>query len=340
MQKTLEEIAQIVDGKITGEASTIIRGVKNIALAGPEDITFAVEPYINEAEACQAGAVIIPEDIEGFFKTAVRVKAPRLAFAKLLEVFTPPIHIERGVSSQAQIGKDVKLGANVSIMPFVVIADNVEIGDNVVLYPHTYIGQYVSIGKDTLIYPNVTVREFCKIGERVIIQSSSVIGGDGFGFVTKDGKHTKVPQIGNVIIEDDVEVGALVGIDRATMGSTVVGQGTKIDNLVHIGHNCEIGANNLIVAQTGIAGSTVSGHNVTFGGQTGVVGHIHIGSNTILAARSGPIADIPEGVFYAGFPARPHQEWLRMEAAAKRLPEMRKQIKALEKRLQQLEAGK
>jgi len=313
VQKTLEEIAQIVDGKITGEASTIIRGVKNIALAGPEDITFAVDPYINEAEACQAGAVIIPEDIECFSKMAVRVKEPRLAFAKLLEVFTPPIHIERGVSSRAQIGKDVKFGENVSIMPFVVIADNVEIGDNVVLYPHTYIGQYVSIGKDTLIYPNVTVREFCKIGERVIIQSSSVIGGDGFGFVTKDGKHTKVPQIGNVIIEDDVEVGALVGIDRATMGSTVVGQGTKIDNLVHIGHNCEIGANNLIVAQTGIAGSTISGDNVTFGGQTGVVGHIHIGSNTVLAARSGPIADIPEGVFYAGFPARPHQEWLRME---------------------------
>ena len=340
MQKTLAEIAQIVEGEITGQETAVISGVKNIALAGPEDITFAVEPHIGEAAACAAGAVIIPDDVKDFPKTAVRVKDPRLAFAKLLEVFTPPVHLQRGISERAYIGENVKIGKNVTVMPFAMVDDNAVVGDNVVLYPHTYVGQYASIGKDTLLYPNVTVREFCKIGERVIIQSSSVIGGDGFGFVTKNGKHTKVPQIGNVIIEDDVEIGALVGIDRATMGSTIVAQGTKIDNLVHVGHNCEIGANNLIVAQTGIAGSTTSGSNVTFGGQTGVVGHIHIGRNTVLAARSGPIADIPEGVFYAGFPARPHQEWLRMEAAAKRLPEMRKQIKALEKRLQQLETGK
>lgn len=340
MQKTLQEIAQIVNGRVLGDSGLTISGVTNITLAGPQDITFAVEPHIAAAETCAAGAVIIPEDAEHFSKTAILVKEPREAFTKLLEVFTPPLEIQRGISEKAHIGKDVKIGKNVAIMPFAVIDDHAKIGDNVILYPHTYIGQHASVGSDTLIYSSVTVREFCRIGERVILHSSTVIGGDGFGFITKDGVHGKVPQVGNVIIEDDVEIGAHVGIDRATMGSTVIGKGTKIDNLVHIGHNCEIGANNLIVAQTGIAGSTIVGHNVTFGGQTGVVGHIHIGSNTVLAARSGPIGDIPENVFYAGFPARPHQEWLRAEVAAKKLPEMRKQIKALEKRLQKLEDKK
>ena len=337
MQKTLEEIAGIVGGKIVGDKSTMITGVTNIALAGANDITFAVEPHLAEAEACQAGAVIVPDDIGAFAKNAILVKDPRTAFSKLMELFTPALEIKRGISEQAHVGKNVKIGKNVAIMPFAVVDDYAEIGDDVILYPHTYIGQHVSIGAESLLYPNVTIREFCKIGQRVIIHSSTVIGADGFGFITKDGVHTKVPQVGNVIVEDDVEIGAHVGIDRATMGSTIIGHGTKIDNLVHIGHNCEIGANNLIVAQTGIAGSTIVGHNVIFGGQTGVVGHIHIGSNTVLAARSGPIADIPENAFFAGFPARPHQEWLRAEAAAKKLPEMRKQLKALEKRLQSLE---
>lgn len=337
MQKTLEEIAGIVGGKIIGDKSITITGVTNIALARENDIIFAVEPHLPEAEACQAGAVIIPDDVEAFAKNAILVKDPRTAFSKLMELFTPALEIERGISERAHVGKQVKIGKNVAIMAFAVVDDYAEIGDDVILYPHTYIGQHASIGAETLLYPNVTVREFCKIGQRVIIHSSTVIGADGFGFITKDGVHTKVPQVGNVIVEDDVEIGAHVGIDRATMGSTMIGRGTKIDNLVHIGHNCEIGANNLIVAQTGIAGSTIVGHNVIFGGQTGVVGHIHIGSNTVLAARSGPIADIPENGFYAGFPARPHQEWLRSEAAAKKLPEMRKQMKALEKRLQKLE---
>lgn len=340
MQKTVQEIAQSINGRVVGDGAVLISGVANIALAGPQDITFAVEPHIEEAAGCQAGAVIIPDDIENFSKTAIRVKDPRTAFTKLMQDFTPQLEIKRSISDQAYIGDDVKIGKNVAIMPFAFVDDHAEIGDNVILYPHTYIGQHASVGNDSLVYANVTVQAFCRIGARVILHSSTVIGGDGFGFITKNGVHAKVPQVGNVIVEDDVEIGSHVGIDRATMGSTVIGQGTKIDNLVHVGHNCEIGANNLIVAQTGIAGSTVVGRNVIFGGQSGVVGHISIGDNAILAARSGPIADVPAGAFYAGFPARPHQEWLRGEASAKHLPEMRKQLKALEKRLRQLEDNK
>ena len=338
MEKTVEEIAQLLGGSVQGDGTQPITGVSNIALAGPTEMTFAVEPHLEEAAASAAGAVIIAESAaENFQKNAVVVKEPREAFARLVEIFTPSLDIKRGISAQAHIGQQVKIGKNVAIMPFAVVDDHAVIGDDVVLYPHTYIGQYAEIGEGTLLYPSVTVREYCKLGKRVIVHSSTVIGGDGFGFITKNGVHSKVPQVGNVVVEDDVEIGAHVGIDRAMMGSTRIGAGTKIDNLVHIGHNCEIGENNLIVAQTGIAGSTIVGHNVTFGGQTGVVGHIHIGSNTVLAARSGPISDIPENVFYAGFPARPHQEWLRAEAAAKKLPEMRLRIKDLEKRLRKLE---
>jgi UDP-3-O-[3-hydroxymyristoyl] glucosamine N-acyltransferase len=340
MQKTLQEVAQLVKGEVMGDPSIKITGVTNINDAGPTEITFAVEPHLKEAEHCHAGAVLIPDTIESFALPAIRVVEPRTAFTKLLEVFTLPLNIRRGVSNQAYIGANVRIGKNVSIMPFAVVDDNAEIGDNVILYPHTYIGQYALVGDDSLIYSSVTVREFCKIGCRVILHSSAVIGADGFGFITKDGKHTKVPQVGNVVIEDDVEIGANVGIDRATTGSTIVRQGTKIDNLVHIGHNCEVGESNLIVSQTGIAGSTIVGKNVTFGGQVGVVGHINIGANAVFAARSGLTNDTPEGIFYAGFPARPHQEWLRSEVAIKHLPDMSKRIRALEKRLQQLEGKK
>lgn len=222
-------------------------------------------------------------------------------------------------------------------MPMAFVDDYAVIEDGVTLYPHTYIGQYAEIGRDSVIYSSATIREHCKVGARVIVHSSAVIGADGFGFTTKDGVHTKVPQVGNVVLEDDVEIGAHAGIDRATIGSTVIGKGTKIDNLVHIGHNCQIGPGNLIVAQTGISGSTTSGPNVTFGGQTGTVGHISIGGNSVFAARSGIIGNTPEGVFYAGFPARPHQEWLRMQAHLQKITDMAKKVKQLEKKLAALE---
>ncbi len=341
MEKTLSEIAALVKGRLSGDGALRISGATNIENARATDITFAVEPHIAKAKQCAAGAVILPATAGAFGeKPAIYVEDPRAAFATLLEAFTPPLEFPKGVSELAYLGPDVKVGPGSIIMPFAVVDAHAVIGERVTLYPHTYVGQYAEIGDDTILYPSVTVRERCRVGRRVIIHSSAVIGADGFGFTTKDGVHTKVPQVGNVVIEDDVEIGAHDGIDRATTGSTVIGRGSKLDNLVHIGHNCQIGANNLIVAQTGISGSTIVGDNVTFGGQVGTVGHIHIGGNSVYAARSGITNDMPEGVFCAGFPVQPHQEWLRMQATLKRLPQMLKRIKELERKVAQQEEKK
>lgn len=327
MEKTLDELAKLINGRLAGDPSIKITGVASIAEAGSGDITFAVDEHIGEAEKSKAAAVILPNTVNDFPRSAVFVDNPREVFIKLLQLFRPSLEITREISDKAAIGKNVSIGKNVAVMPCAVLDDNAVIGDDTVIYPHVYIGKYAKVGNNTLLYSNVTVREFCEIGNNVIIQSSAVIGSDGFGFVTKNGRHMKVPQIGNVVVEDDVEIGAHVCIDRAAMGSTYIRRGTKIDNLVHVGHNCDIGENCLLVAQTGISGSTHVGHNVTFGGQVGTVGHIKIGANSVFAARSGIINNTPEGVFFAGFPARPHQEWLRMIATVTRLPKLLKKLR-------------
>ena len=339
MTKTLKEIAELVGGKLQGDGNVKISGVNNIEGAAEGDMTFADEKHLEEAMQCKASAVLLSAKTDGseFPMPVIYVENTRATFAILLNLFVPAIQHEKGVSSEAHIGKDVTIGKNVTILGFAYVDDHAVIGDGVTIYPHTYVGQYAVIGDGSTLYSSVTVREHCKVGKRCIIHSSAVVGSDGFGFTTKDGVHTKVPQVGNVILEDDVEIGAHVGIDRATIGSTIIGKGTKIDNLVHIGHNCHIGEGNIIVAQTGISGSTNTGKNVTFGGQTGTVGHIDIGGNSVFAARSGIIGNTPEGAFYAGFPARPHQEWLRAEAHMKKLPELTKRIKALEKKIKELE---
>ncbi|MEG6585083.1 UDP-3-O-(3-hydroxymyristoyl)glucosamine N-acyltransferase [Dendrosporobacter sp. 1207_IL3150] len=340
MNKRLKEIAELVDGVVLGDGDTEISGVTNIEDAGIKDITFAVPPHLDKAANSQAAAVIIPDTIYDFPKPAIRAANPRAAFTKLLEIFTPPVTIKREIHPTAVIGMNVKLGENVAILPYAVIADNVSIGDNTIIYSHSYIGQDAVIGSDSLIYPNVTIREYCHIGSRVIIHSGAVVGSDGFGFITAQGRHHKVPQVGNVVIEDDVEIGANTAIDRATTGSTVVRNGTKIDNFVHLAHNVVMGENCLLVAFTGIAGSVKAGNNVTFAGQSGSVGHITIGDNCVFAARSAPIGDVPAGSFYAGFPAKPHKEWLRTEASVNKLPDLLKKVRELEKRLAEVEGKK
>ena len=336
MKKTLREIATLVNGKIIGDEETEICGLSDIEHAAAGDLIFAVPPHIDEAKNSKCSAVLLPEAAEigdVFPLPAVLVRDPRAAFALLMTVFLPQIALSREVSPKAHIGKNVKIGKNTAVMPFAVVDDNAEIGDNATIYPNAYIGQFAKVGDGTTVYSAATVREYCIVGKNCIIHSAAVIGADGFGFTTDDGVHKKVPQIGNVILGDNVEIGAHVGIDRATINSTVVGNGTKIDNLVHIGHNCKIGDNCLIVAQTGISGSTIVGNNVTFGGQVGTVGHIEIGANSVYAARSGITGNMPENYFGAGFPVQPHAEWLRMQAAMKKMPELVKKIRALEKAL-------
>ena len=327
MKITLKKIAEMVNGEVSKEYENIeITDLGDIESAKTGDLIFSDEGHIELAEKSEASACIVKKGTK-IDKPVVEVEEAKAAFAKLMSILIAQPQHKVGISEKAQIGHGVTLGKNVTIMAFAVIEDGVEIGNEAVIYPHVYIGQGVEIGDKTVIYPSVTVRENCRIGRNCVIHASAVIGADGFGFTTKDGVHTKVPQVGNVVIEDDVEIGAHVGIDRAAMGSTVIGKGTKIDNLVHIGHNCKIGANCLIVAQTGISGSTTVGHNVTFGGQVGTVGHIKIGSNSTFAARSGISKSMPEGVTCAGFPIQTHAEWLKTQAAIKKLPELLKMMK-------------
>lgn len=342
-EMTLTEIATFVKGQCVGTKAKPngqeirIHGVSNLEGATEGTITFADAAHREVAKQTKASAIILEKGAGDFPLPAIYVKDPRAAFAKLLLYFTPKIKIPVGISDLAFVDAEAEVDATAKVMPFAVVERGAVVGAHVTLYPHTYIGHGARIGAESILYPHVVVREGCTIGARCILQPGAVIGSDGFGFTTENGVHTKVPQVGNVVLEDDVEIGAASCIDRATTGSTVIGHGTKIDNLVHVGHNCHIGTGNLLVAQTGISGSTNTGANVTFGGQCGAVGHIEIGANSVYAARSGVIADMPEGFFGAGFPVQGHQEWLREKALSRKLPELLKRVRDLERTLKTLQ---
>lgn len=342
MEKTIQELAEILQGTLEqGDPALVITGVNGLQEAKAGQISFAVPPYVEVAGQSAATALVLPKDAAFCGKQAViRVENPRSAFAELLMIFRPPEEVERGISKFAFVHPSAKVGTNVAILPFAYVEKGAAIGDNTVLYPHSYVGSRAKIGADCTLYTSATVRENCVVGDRVILQAGCVIGGDGFGFVTTEGKHTKVLQTGNVVIGDDVEVGCNTCIDRATVDSTIVGKGTKIDNLVHIGHNDIIGENCLIVAHVGISGSVTVGNNCTFGGQAATVGHIKIGNNCVFTGRCGIIGDVGDNAFLSGFPAQPHTEWLRQEASLKKVGDLVKKVKQLEKKLAALENAK
>ena len=339
MEKTLQELADFVKGKILqGNPDQVLKGVNGLEEAQADQISFAVPPYLELAPMSHASAIMIPEGAEFKGKQAViAVANPRAAFAGLLTLFRPPEEVKSGVSQYAFIHPTAKVGKNVAILPFAYIAEDAEIGDNTVIYPHVYVGRHVKIGKDCTLYSNVSIRENCVLGDRVILQPGCVIGGDGFGYITADGKHTKVLQTGNVVLGDDVEVGCNTCIDRATVDSTIVGKGTKIDNLVHLGHNDVIGENCIIVAHVGISGSVTVGNNCTFGGQSATAGHLKIGNNCTFAGRTGIISDVPDNVVWAGFPAQSHVDWLRMMANQRKLGDLMKKVRKMEKELAALQ---
>lgn len=333
----LSELAQLVGGELVGNGNLKITGIASLEDAGPGDITFAAdEKHLPLAKQSKAAAVIVPKDAEDIGKPVVRVVNSRLAFAILLEKFAPKLHIEKGIHPTAVIAESAEVGDGCSVGAHVYIGENARIGRNVTLYPGVFIGEGAVIGDNTLIYPNVVIREFVQVGKNVIIQPGAVLGGDGFGFVNVNGRQRKVPQIGTVIIEDDVEIGANVTIDRATCGKTVVGRGTKIDNLVQLGHNVVIGQDCLIVAMAGVAGSSTIGNRVTLAGQSGVAGHISVGDGTTVAAQALVAGNIPAGQFVSGYPARPHWESMRVVAAQNKVPDLIKRVKALEKELEGL----
>ncbi|MDD3395796.1 MAG: UDP-3-O-(3-hydroxymyristoyl)glucosamine N-acyltransferase [Acidaminococcaceae bacterium] len=341
MNKTVGELAQLLQGKVEGDASKLIAGVNGLEEASSEQISFAVPPYVEHCHLSRAGAMVLALDDPSLpDRPVIKVANPRAAFAQLLEIFRAPEEVERVISHYAYVSPQAHIGKNVAIQAFAYVADDAVVGDDTVIYPHVYVGKKVTLGAGCVLYPSVTVREGCQIGARCILQAGCVIGGDGFGFITTNGKHSKVLQTGNVVLGDDVEVGCNTCIDRATVDSTIVGNGTKIDNLVHLGHNDIVGENCLFVAHVGISGSVNIGHNCTFGGQAATVGHITIGDNCTFAGRAGIIGDIPSNSILAGFPAQPHKEWLREEASLRKVGSLLKQVKALEKAVAALQADK
>jgi len=340
MQKTLKEIAKLVDGKVIGDADILITGASGIREAHAGEITFlANSKYSALLDKTAASAIVTSADAQQTTKPIILTENPSLAFAKIISLFTPDnAGHPQNIDYTVVMGKNVSLGCDVAIGAYTVIGDNVIIGDNTIIYAGCYIGDHTKIGEKTLIYPHVSIRERISIGSRVIIHCGTVIGSDGFGFATIKGAHLKIPQVGTVEIGDDVEIGANVAIDRARFDKTVIGRGTKIDNLVQIAHNVVIGENSLIVAQVGISGSTIIGNNVTLGGQAGLVGHINIGDNAIVTAQSGVAKSVPPDTMVSGYPARPFMTTQRVNASLQNLPKLFNLVKELKKRVEELEA--
>jgi UDP-3-O-[3-hydroxymyristoyl] glucosamine N-acyltransferase len=333
----LRELASLLNGEIFGDRDIEISGVSSINDAKEGDITFiSAKRYIKDLSGSRASCVIVKELIPGASIAQLKVSNPNLAFAKLLEYFNLKPSKPIGISKDAVVSPKAAIGKDVSIYPFSYIADGVSIGSGTIVHPYVFIGENTMLGEKCIIYPHVTLRENIKVANRVIIHSGSVIGSDGFGYVFDEGKYHKIPQVGGVIIEDDVEIGSNVAIDRATTGNTIIGEGTKIDNLVQVGHNVKIGRNSVICGQAGIAGSSELGEYVTLAGQVGIADHVKIESESRIGAQSGVIGDIEKGA-YSGTPAMPHKQWLRVQAIIARLPESYRKIKELEEKIKDLE---
>jgi len=336
---TLSQIATLVEGELEGDGSTLITGVAGISEAKEGDITFlSNRKYVPLLGKTRASAIIVSRDVGSLPLSAVRVENPDLAFARVVEHFAPhPVNLPAGIAPGAYISSSARIGKNVTILPHAVIQDGASIGDGAIIYSGAYIGHNSTIGSRTVIYPNVVIRERCRVGSNCIIHSGAVIGADGFGFTTVNGKHHKIPQIGTVEIEDDVEIGANVTIDRARFDCTRIRKGTKIDNLVQIAHNVQVGENSFIIAQTAVAGSTKIGNNVILAGQSGVDGHLEVGNNVVIASRAGVTKNVPNNMVVSGFPAQPHERELRLQASLRKVPELLRIVKWLEQRVQKLE---
>jgi UDP-3-O-[3-hydroxymyristoyl] glucosamine N-acyltransferase len=338
---SLGEIADHLSGTLSGgDPSVRITGLSGIREARSGEITFLGHPrYLKDLEKTGASAVVAPREMETLPSALPVIRVPNAyyAFAQLMHLFFDIPSPPRGISRRAAVDKKARLGRQVSIGPFVYVGKDAVIGDGVILYPGVYVGNGVVIGDGSLIYPHVTLREGTRIGRSVIIHGGSVLGSDGFGFVYHEGEHHKIPQLGGVVIEDEVEIGANVTIDRGTLGDTIVRKGTKIDNLVQIGHNVVVGEHSILVAQAGISGSVEIGNRVTLAGQAGVAGHLRIGERVRVGAKAGITKDVPPGETVSGFPAIPHREWLKAQAVFYQLPLLKAKISELEKRLSELE---
>jgi UDP-3-O-[3-hydroxymyristoyl] glucosamine N-acyltransferase len=339
--KKLSDLASVLGAEVVGDQNLEIDGVRPLDTAKAEHLSFLHHPkYVGEALSSEAGAILVadPDSLPG--RNLLVCAEPYLALAQALELFYPTVRPEPGAHPSAVVADGVAIGEGTSIGPLASVAEDTIIGDRTVVGAGCVLGRGVEVGSDCVLHPQVVIGEQCRIGDRCIVHSGTVIGSDGFGFATVGGTHHKVPQVGIVVLEDDVELGANVCVDRAAIGETRIGRGTKVDNLVQIAHNVDIGEHCLLVAQAGISGSTHIGHHTVFAGQSGCSGHLKIGSGVVLAARAAAFKDVPDGATMAGAPARPHREWLKANANLQRLDGLREKVKRLEERLAELERAK
>ena len=334
----LQAIAERLGGTVEGDGSLEITGVNGMELAGQGQITFlADKKFKDQLQASNASAVIVEKALETD-KAQVIHPAPALAFAKLLAEFHPEPRPQPGIDDQAAIAEGTQLGKDVSIGPLVAIGKDVVIGDHTVLHPGVVVHDGCRIGNNVTLFANVTLYRNSVIGNHVILHAGVVIGTDGFGYTPDEkGRHVKINQVGRVVIEDHVEIGANACIDRAAFGETIVREGTKIDNLVQIAHNCDIGPHSVIVSQAGIAGTCKLGHHVILAGQVGLADHVTIGDQVVVAAQAGVNKSLLEPGFYGGSPAIPAMSWKRYSTLLPKLPELSRKIKELEKRLNAIE---
>jgi UDP-3-O-[3-hydroxymyristoyl] glucosamine N-acyltransferase len=340
MPYTASEIAQRVQGEVIGDGSVSLHGLAPADTAKPSDLTFAEnESYFARADQSAAAAILVDRPFTSARKVLIRVANARVAFAKVLPLFFPKPPFPAGVHASAVVSKTAQIDSSAHIGPHCVIGESVRIGPRSVLQGGNHLEADCVLGEDVHLFPNVVVYARTQIGHRVSIHAGAVIGADGFGYVFDQGAHRKVPQIGNVIIQDDVEIGANVTIDRGALGSTVIGRGTKIDNLVQIAHNVTLGEHCIIVSQVGIAGSTKVGNYVTMAGQVGVAGHLKIGHQVTIAAQSGVMNHIPDGEKWLGAPAMPDRQMKRIFIGWQRLPELLLRVSELEKRLKKGEGA-
>ncbi len=335
MTLKLGELALTLGARLEGDESVAISKLNEIQVAAPGEVSFLSNPkYMKYVETTHAAALIVPEDMEIEFPNLLRCSNPKRAMMKALELlnYKPRVRIP-GVHESATIHPSVIIPESVEISAGVIIAEGVTLGENLIIEGNVVIQRDCHIGDDCHLFPNVVLYESSILGKQCIIHSSSVIGSDGFGFAVEDGKIEKIPQTGNVILNNYVEIGANCAIDRGSIGPTVIGEGSKLDNQIHIAHNVRIGKNCFLTAQTGIAGSTELGDRVRMGGQSGIIGHLKVGSDVSIATRGGVTTDIPDGVMVSGFPARSHRDELKIEAIIKKLPELYKMVKTLEKQV-------
>jgi UDP-3-O-[3-hydroxymyristoyl] glucosamine N-acyltransferase len=339
--KRLGELAALVGGELSGDPDLAVSGVADFDNASTGQLAFVTDARrLSRLGKCRASALIVPAATGDLPLPAIRVRDPYLAVARIHSLFVAAPFVAAGIHGQAAVGRECLIPAEVSIGPFVSIGDRVHLGRRVILHPGVVLYDDVQIGDDVVLHANVTVYDGCLIGDRVVIHAGAVIGADGFGYAADEkGCHVKRPQVGIVQIGADVEIGANAAIDRATFGRTLVRRGAKIDNLVQIGHNVVIGEDSLIVAQVGIAGSSTIGRSVVLGGQVGLGGHLHLGDRVMVAAKSGVHTSPEAGAVLAGIPAIAHQKWLRASAVYARLPEMVKELRALRKKVAELERG-